>query len=115
MTTYHVPPAAGGAEISPWEQTEPTKPVAEPAAAPDAPTPPRLLTADEMNAWADGVMIQVTAARREAQETRVKLSQARSALAWLLANAKLSDRERHVLVRGLGRTATKRGGRGKRD
>lgn len=111
MTTYHVPSGETGAEISPWVPVE----SAGPAATPDAPTPPRVLTADEMNAWADGVMTQVTAARREAQELRVKLSQARSALAWLLANAKLGDRERHVLVRGLGRTATKRGGRGKRD
>lgn len=78
----------------------------------EAPTPPRQLTADEMNTWADGVMSQVTAARREAQELRVKLSQARSALAWLLANAKLTDAERSRLVRGLGRTATKRGRRG---
>jgi len=108
MTTYHVPSGETGAEISPWVPVE----SAGLAATPDAPTPPRLLTADEMNAWADGVMTQVTEARREAQLLRVKLSAARSVLAWLLANAKLTDAERRTAVRGLGKTATKRGRRG---
>jgi len=104
MTTDHVPPDEASADVSPpWQET---------LSAPGAPTPPRLLTTDEMNAWADGVMTQVTEARREAQLLRVKLSAARSVLAWLLANAKLTDAERRTAVRGLGKTATKRGRRG---
>ncbi len=81
-------------------------------AAPDAPTPPRLLTADEMNIWADGVMDQVTAARREAQELRVQLAAARSALAWLLEHVPMEQPARRRVLNSLGKTQTKRGRRG---
>lgn len=78
----------------------------------EAPTPPRLLTADEMNAWADGVMDQVTAARREAQELRVQLAAARSALAWLLEHVPMEQPARRRVLNSLGKTQTKRGRRG---